>query len=174
MPATPKSPEPPEPAPETRPAELPPDGPRGRRSFARLVVEDFRSVRRWLVLLGALALIATGVAVYAVLRSEESADEQRVEQLERRLAGAERRLGQTGDESQVTRLERVKADAADLRRLSDQLSRLDRRLRRAEGDVVDAVDTAASGGRGISRLERQIGDLSTRIDDIEDRQPGGN
>jgi len=138
------------------------------------VIEDFRSVRRWLVLLGALALIATGVAVYALVRGEESADQQRVDQLERRLAGAERQLGQAGEESEVTRLERVKADAADLRRLSGQLSRLDQRVRRAEGDVVDAVDTAASGGRGISRLERQIGELSTRIDDIEDRRPGGN
>jgi len=138
------------------------------------VIEDFRSVRRWLVLLGALALIATGVAVYALVRGEESADQQRVDQLERRLAGAERQLGQAGEESEVTRLERVKADAADLRRLSGQLSRLDQRVRRAEGDVVDAVDTAASGGRGISRLERQIGELSTRLDDIEDRRPGGN
>ena len=161
-------------SPDRPPVEAPQNGPRGRRSFARLVIEDFRSVRRWLVLLGALALIATGVAVYALVRGEESADQQRVDQLERRLAGAERQLGQAGEESEVTRLERVKADAADLRRLSGQLSRLDQRVRRAEGDVVDAVDTAASGGRGISRLERQIGELSTRLDDIEDRRPGGN
>lgn len=154
--------------------EVAPDEPPGRRSFARLVVEDVKSVRRWLVALGALALIATGVAAYALIRSEESAEKQRVERLERRVADTERQVGRAGEESEVSRLERVKADAADLSRLNGRISQQDRRLRLTQANVVDAVDTAASTGRAISRLERRIAELSARIEELEDRRPGGD
>jgi len=149
-----------------------------------LVVEDFRSVRRWLVLLGALAILATAVAVYAILQNEGSADEQRVDQLEGRLDEAQQRLRRTGEESDVNKLEESNARQAeeiDVRRVSSQLSRLDRRLRRVETDVVDAIDTAASTGRGIERVgdrvdgvNARVTDVAERLDDVEDRQPGGN
>ena len=165
------------------PGEPPPGIPPGepsdqgrRRSFAGLVVEDIRSVRRWLALLGALAVIATGVAIIALLQGEESADEGKVGQLERRLADAEQQLRRAGEERDVTEIERqqrTKAEETDIRRLGSQVGRIERRLRRVEGDVVDAVDTAASTGRGVSRLEDRLNALSTRIDDVEDRQPRG-
>ena len=147
-----------------------------RRSFARLVVEDFRSVRRWLVLLGALAVIATAVAVYALLQGGGSADEQRVEQLERRVADAQQRLRRTGEESDVNQLERRQrgnAEETDIRALRTQTGRIEARLRRVERDVVDATDTAAASGRGLSRLDDRLDQLSTRIDAVEDSQPGG-
>ena len=153
----------------------PPERPQ-RRSFARLVVEDFRSVRRWLVLLGTLAVIATAVAVYALVANGDSADEQRVEQLERRLADAERRLGRAGEESDVTKLEqlqRTKAEEADVRRLSGRLDRVDTRVGRVERDVVDAVDSAAGTGRAVNRISERLDELTARVDDVEDRQPGG-
>lgn len=151
----------------------PPDRPQ-RRSFARLVVEDFRSVRRWLILLGALAVIATAVAVYALLQGGDSADEQRVDQLERRVADAQQRLRRTGEESDVNQLERSqRGKEADIRGLRAQMSRIEGRLRRVERDVVDATDTAAGTRRGLSRLDDRVDQLSTRIGAVEDRQPGG-
>lgn len=166
---------PPQPPADVPPGGEPPDRAR-RRSFAGLVVEDIRSVRRWLALLGALAVIATGIAIFALLRGGDSADEGRVAQLERRLTDAQRQLRRTGEETDVNKVERnqrTKAEETDIRRLGTQLGRIDRRLRRVEGDVVDAVDTAASTGRGVSRLEDRLNGVSTRVDDIEDRQPGG-
>lgn len=148
----------------------PPDRPQ-RRSFARLVVEDFRSVRRWLILLGALAVIATAVAVYALLQGGDAADEQRVEQLERRVAEAQQQLRRTGEESDVNQLER--SQGGDIRGLRAQMSRIDARLRRVERDVVDATDTAAGTGRGLSRVDDRLDQLSTRLGAVEDRQPGG-
>ena len=148
----------------------PPERPQ-RRSFSRLVVEDFRSVRRWLILLGALAVIATAVALYALVQGGDSADEQRVDQLERRVADAQQRLRSTGEESDVNQLER--SQGTDIRGVRTQISRIEVRLRRVERDVVDATDTAASTGRALSRVDDRLDALSTRLDAVEDRQPGG-
>lgn len=149
-----------------------------------LVVEDFRSVRRWLVLLGALAVLATAVAIYAILQSEDSADQTRVDQLERRLDDAQERLQRTGEESDVNKLQESNARQAeenDVRRVSMQVARLDRRLRGVERDVVDAIDTAAGTGRAVERtgdrvdgVAARVTEVRERLDEIEDRRPGGN
>jgi len=156
---------------------------RERVSSAPLVVEDFRSLRRWLVLLGALAVLATAVAIYAILQNEDSADKSRVTQLERRLDDAQQRLQRTGEESDVNKLQESNARQAeenDVRRVSTQLSKLDRRLRRVESDVVDALDTAAGTGRAVERtgdrldgVNQRVTDFATRLDAVEDSQPGG-
>ncbi len=141
-----------------------------------LIVEDFRSVRRWLVILGVLAVVASAVAVYALVQGGESADEQRVDQLERRLDDAQQRLRRTSEESEVERLERSdrrQAEQNDIRRLTGQLERIDRRLRGVERDTVDALDTSASVGRAVDRLGDRLGGVSDRLSDVEDRQPGG-
>ena len=76
--ATPDEPtsRPPQPLPDPGPPE------RRRRAGTALIVEDFRSVRRWLVVLGLVAVVATAVAVYALLRADDSesraADKQQV------------------------------------------------------------------------------------------------
>lgn len=76
------------------PAEPPPDEelPRRRAGRSALIVEDFRSVRRWLVLLGVLAVAAATVAAYSLLQSEESADRDRVNSLSRSLRDATAQL----------------------------------------------------------------------------------
>lgn len=154
---------------------------RERSRLGPLVVEDFKSLRRWLALLGALAVLATAVAIYALLQNEDSADKGRVNQLERRLDEAQQRLQRTGEESDVNKLEEStagKAEESDLRRVGTQLSRLDKRLRRVERDVVDAIDTAAGTGRAVERVgdraDGRVTELSKRLDAVEDRQPGGN
>ncbi len=147
-----------------------------RRSFARLVVEDFRSVRRWLVLLGALAGIATAVAVYALVQGGGSADQQRVDQLERRVTDAQQRLRRTGEESDVNQLERRQrgtAEEADFSRLATQVSGIEGRLRRVERDLGDSIDASAGTGRALVRLDNRLERLTTRIGAAERNRRGG-
>lgn len=137
------------------------------RAPGALVVEDLRSVRRWLILLGLIAVVAVGVAAFALIRGaesdEESADRDRVvvleRQLKQRLAQLDRRLRGTSEESDVNKLERR------VRRTGEEsdVRRLDRRLRRLEGDLVDAVDQAADANQGLGRLARRVDGLSRDV-----------
>ena len=141
--------------------------PRGRRQWAgALTIEDFRSVRRWLVILGVLLVVTAAVAAYALIKAydseQEAADRERVVQLERtlrsRLADLDRALGRTGEESDVVRLQR------ELRRKAEEpdVARIDRRVRSLEDDVVSAIDTAASTGRQLERLGDRVSALEER------------
>ena len=135
-----------------------------------LAVEDFRSLRRWLVALGVIAAVATAIAVYALVQAQESedekADQDRVVVLERqlrsRLAQVDRRLAQASEESDVRRLQRRGAEETDV-------SKLDRRLRRVEADVTDAVDTAADSGQALVRLDRRLDILARRVEALRRR-----
>lgn len=172
----------PPPEPQREPPRREREVVRERSRLGPLIVEDFRSLRRWLALLGALAVLATVVAIYALLQNEDSADKGRVNQLERRLDEAQQRLQRTGEESDVEKLQESNARQAeenDVRRVSQQLTRLDRRLRRVERDVVDAVDTAAGTGRAVEQakdrtdsLNGRVTQLSERLESLEGGQPG--
>ena len=147
------------------PEDRPPEDPRRRRLLASgaLALEDFRSVRRWLVMLGLLTAIAVGLSAYAVVQAqeseEESADRDRVAAL---AATLQDRI------SRLDRLQRRAGEEADIRRLSRQaqtdISRLDRRLRRIEDDVTDSVDAAGENGDAIGRLDERIDRLERRGD----------
>ena len=134
--------------------------PSGRRPVrpGALAVEDFKSVRRWLIVLGVIAVAAIGVAVYSIVRSGESADEDRAEALEQRLNAVEREARGAEEESDVERLE------GRVRRAGEEsdIARLDRRLRRVERDVVDAVDASADTGRALQRLDQRVDRLERR------------
>ena len=142
-------------------SEQPPE----RRAEGRtspLVVEDLRMLRRWLAVMTAIALAAIGVAVYAIVKANDSADQERVELLEKalrdRLGAVDRELQSAEEESDVEKLEgRVRGSAEER-----DVSRIDRRLRRMERDVVDALDASADTGRGLNRLERRIDRLARR------------
>ena len=142
----------------------PPDDPPPRertRAALGLAVEDFRSVRRWLVLLGIIAVLAAGAAAYAVVKANESeseaADEDRVVLLERaldrRIAETDKRLARTSAEidKQERRLRRTGEES--------DVAQLDRRLRRVEDDATDAVEAAASAGGRLGRIERRLAAL---------------
>jgi hypothetical protein len=154
--------------PEPGESPPPPDRPRRRVGLSpALVVEDFRSVRRWLVVLGAIAVVASAVAVFALVRADESesesADKDRVGLLERslqqRIAEVDRRLGKTPTESETNKIERR------LRRTSEEtdVARLDRRLRRVEDDLTDAVGGAADAGKGLVRVQRRLDALAREV-----------
>jgi hypothetical protein len=132
------------------------------RRTSPLVVEDLRMLRRWLAVMTAIAAIAAGVAVYALIKANDSADQERVEVLEealrQRLGAVDRELQSAEEESDVEKLEgRVRGSAEER-----DVARIDRRVRRMERDVVDALDAAADSGRALNRLERRVDRLARR------------
>lgn len=119
-------------------------------------------LRRWLAAMTAVAVVAAGVAVYAIIKANDSADQERVEVLEdalrQRLGAVDRELQSAEEESDVEKLEdRVRGSAEER-----DVARIDRRLRRMERDVVDAIDAAADTGSALNRLERRVDRLARR------------
>ncbi len=122
-------------------------------------------MRRWLIVLGLIALAAGAVAAYALVRAEESQDEaaqkDRVAQLERALEGrivqVDKRLARTSEEldNQERRLRRAGEES--------DVAQLDRRLRRLEDDVTDAIDAAADSGASLDRFDRRLTALERRV-----------
>lgn len=155
---------PPEP-PREPPQDPDPAGRRRRYSLTTaLVLEDFRSVRRWLIVLGLLAVMAAGVAAFALVKAyeaeDQAADQERVaaleRSLERRLDELQAALRRAGDKEDIARLQREvrrKGDASDL-------TRLDRRLNNLDDDVTTALDDSADTARALSRLNRRVAQLS--------------
>jgi len=151
----------PEPPPEAGPPE------RRRRTSTALIVEDFRSVRRWLVLLGLTAVLATVMAIYALLRAGDSesrsADKQRVATLERTLnrrsSEIDKRLNKTSSSSETNRIERRLRGTGE----ESDVAKLDRRLRRVEKDLTDAVGGAASAGKALVQVQRRLDRIERQI-----------
>ncbi len=128
-------------------------------------------MRRWLVLLGVLAIAAAAVAAYALIQTGESADKERVNSLERSLSEANEQLKRANRQRELERLELDRrlgstSEEADV-------AKIDRRLRVVERQAVDVADAAADNGRALSRLSERVDGLSDRLTDVEDRQPGG-
>ncbi len=146
------------------PESDPPPRERADRAPA-LAVEDFRSLRRWLVLLGLIAVLAAAGAAFAVVRATESereaADEDRLvlleRSLDRRIAAMDKRLATTNAQigEQQRRLRRAGEES--------DVARLDRRLRRVENDTADAVEAAADANEELGRIERRLAALSRAV-----------
>jgi len=122
-------------------------------------------MRRWLIVLGLISVLAAGVAVFAVIKANESnseaADKDRLvlleRSLDRRLAEVDNRLNRTGSEidSQEGRLRRTGEES--------DVAKLDRRLRRVENDSTDAVEAAADAGKGLAGIERRLAALTREV-----------
>ena len=145
----------------------PPDGQGERRprrpAASALVVEDFRSVRRWLSIIGVLAVVGTGLAAYAVVRASGSAESDRVAALDRRLTSLERKAS---EESDVARLQR------ELRGTSrkSEVNAVDRRVNRLQREVVDATKTAAAADKGSKTLEARLGRIRVQVERLRRRR----
>ncbi len=128
-------------------------------------------MRRWLVLLGVLAVAASAVAAYALIQTDESADQERVNSLGRNLREANAQLERANRERDLERreLERRLGSTSE----ESDVAKIDRRLRGVERDVVDALDATADSGRALSRLGDRIDSISDRLTAVEDRRPGG-
>ena len=145
------------------PSDPPPPERAGRTPA--LAVDDFRSLRRWLALLGLIAVLAAAAAAFALIKWNESeneaADEDRVvlieRALDRRIAAVDNRLARTSAEidSQEKRLRRAGEES--------DVAKLDRRLRRVENDTSDAVEAAADAGEALAGIERRLGRLAREV-----------
>ena len=150
------------------PENDPPPAERAGRAPA-LAVEDFRSLRRWLVLLGLISVLAAAGAAFAVVKANESeneaADEDRLTLLERsldrRIAAMDKRLATTN--AQINEQQRR------LRRAGEEsdVTRLDSRLRRVENDSADAVEAAADASDELGRIERRLAALRRDVRRLE-------
>ncbi len=150
------------------PENDPPPAERAVRTPA-LAVEDFRSLRRWLVLLGLISALAAAAAAFAVVKANESendaADEDRLTLLERsldrRIAAMDKRFAATNAQinEQQRRLRRAGEEA--------DVARLDRRLRRVENDSADAVEAAANASDELGKIERRLAALRRDVRRLE-------
>ncbi len=142
-------------SPPDRPAGPPPPDPVA--PGAALAVEDFRSLRRWVVALGVLSLAALAVAVIALLRADEPEREP--------AAARETRVLVRALDDRVERLEERSRQASE----ESDTSRLDRRLRRVEDNLAAAVDGAADASRGVVRMQRRLDDLARDVQALRRR-----
>lgn len=138
------------------PADPPPPAAAPVPPAAPLTIEDFRSLRRWLVVLGVIAVIALAVAIFAVSHATESADSSRVASLERSI---NRRLDEMNRQIAGERADVARAD----RRQRTQFAGLDRRLRGVESNNVKAVKAAADTNRSLITLTRRVDTLEQRV-----------
>ena len=147
--------EPPGDAPVTEPE--PPGRPRRRVQWAgALTIEDFRSVRRWLVVIGITAVVGTAIAIFSLVKAyeaeQDAADRERVTRLERtldaRLVELQDALSRTGEETDVARLGR------EVRRRAEEadVARVDRRVRRLEGQLSGVEEAAADTQQSVTSL----------------------
>jgi len=143
-----------------------------------LIVEDFRSVRRWLVLLGVLAVAASAVAAYALIQTGESADQERVNSLESSLRDANTQLKRANRQRELEQIETERRLGSTSE--ESDVAKIDRRMQSIERNAIAAVDAAADNGRALSRVGDRVAGVADRLDGVadrltavEDRQPGG-
>ncbi len=144
---------------------------------AAVLLEDLRSLRRWLTIVGLVALTALGVAAYSLVRAADDGEaerqsrtnRERAEALDRRLDQAETRLGRAGEETDVTSLQQ---------RLADQetdTTRLERALARARSDASDATAGARDREDAIRELDDRTQELADSITELRrDARSGGS
>lgn len=119
-----------------------------------------------MIALGAIAVVAAGLAVWAMVKAYEAKDQtaasDRVLRLERTLdaRSAELRnaIDRAGEEADITRIQR------ELRRKAtvDQLGRLDRRLETLAADVSTANSSSEDIQADVTALSERVEELANR------------
>jgi polyhydroxyalkanoate synthesis regulator phasin len=128
-----------------------------------VLLDQVRSLRNAVVLLGILAVGALGVAVWALLSEEDgggggrAASQTDVTALESRVDGLEQEIGRAASRDDVTRLSR-------------DLDSLDARV----GTLEDTVESPQQGGAGadqqaVEELQADVQQLGASVQDIERR-----
>ena len=114
---------------------------------------ELRSTRRWLAVAGVWAVAATALGIFALIEANQTDDASRT-----KAAGE---LGRVQD-ALNNRIDDLEARVDDLP-TSDDLSRLDNRLK----DVENAADQTSTD---IERLGNRLDDVESRVDDLEQSQ----
>ena len=146
------TPEPPRAPPVPAAAAPPPAAPPPRVEAA--TAEDLRAVRRWLLVAGAWAVAATAIAVIALIQANKDDSAKIGERTASQVGRVQRQL--TG------RLDDIDKRLDGLAPTSD-VTRLDRRLKKAEDDTTKATTQ-------LDKLSGRVDDLETRADDLEQQQ----
>ncbi len=144
-----------------------PDDP-GGPAWPERVEDQIRNLKQLLAVVGVLALIAVGVALWALLGEDEdsgSASAERVARLDDRVDQLEKEVGDTSEESDVNRLEKElenKADQDELEKVRDEVEQLSEDVRGSEsGD-----DTAQT----VDQLDQRMDELEQQVKDLQDQQ----
>jgi TolA-binding protein len=153
-PSEPPRPATPDPAAPTGPPPAPPPTDRRERRLPDdqrpATAQQFKSLRRWLIVAGVWAVAATGLAVFALIeanQAEEAAGEEATGQAGRVQRELDGRID--GLESRIEELP-----------TSDDVSNLDNRLGQVEDDLSKAT-------QDVTRLNRRLGNLEGRVDELE-------
>lgn len=117
------------------------------------VLDDLRSLKRWLALIGVLALVALGAALYALLAEDEDGDGRgasrtSVRQLDTRVDDLESRIDDRATKNSV----------AEVR---DQQRELN--------DRVDELSEQAADGGDAAAAEEAAEQLRSDVDELEQR-----
>lgn len=136
-------------------------------AWAARLEDRVRSLKSLLALASLLALTATGLAAWALLRDHDTdagPSVERVSRVDAKVDRLERRLGGASQESDTRQLQEGltgKADAADLQTLRAEV----RDLRKASATAKSA-GTSEDTSSAISALDGRVDDLATQIEEL--------
>lgn len=122
-----------------------------------LRAEDLRGLRRWVIVAVVWAVAATAVALIALLDTSQNDAEQEAEDTSRRVTRVERTLD--------GRIDALEKRLDELPR-SEDVSKLEGRLTRAER-------TVSAASRNARSADRTVTDLEGRIEQLEEEDGGG-
>jgi polyhydroxyalkanoate synthesis regulator phasin len=145
------TPEPPA-APPVPPAAAPPPAPPPPVEAA--TADDVRALRRWLLVAGAWAVAATAIAVIALIQANKDDSAKIGARTASQVGHVQRQLSGRLDDIE-NRLDGL-APTGDV-------TRLDRRLKKAEDDTAKATAK-------LDKLSGRVDDLENRVDDLESQQ----
>ncbi len=111
---------------------------------------DLRSVRRWLAVTAVWAVAATALGVFALIEANKDDDSART-QAAGELGRVQRALNDRIDELE-SRIDELPT--------SDDVSKLDGRIK----DIEDSADRAATNAE---RLGNRVDDLESRVEELE-------
>lgn len=136
-------------------------------------VDDLRGLRRWFAVAAILAVAATVVAIIALLDEKPPVVQGDRLDTTSRLGRAEDRIERARE--RVDALDERIGNAAG----ADDLATLERRVRRAERESGELVETTADVNEALDKLQARVAAIEDRVEALESEPPtdgggGGN
>ena len=139
-----------------------------------LLLDQLRSLRTALAIVGMLAVIALAAAVYAVLTKDEVSDagagpsSQQVADLSDRVDALEADVKTRATKNQVSQL------SADVKTLSDRVDKVAKQSQSAASSDDGGTDEQARSSidkldQSVQTLSQDVNDLDRRVRDLEDQ-----
>jgi cell division protein FtsB len=132
-----------------------------------LLLDQFRSLRTALTIVGVIAVAALGVAVYALLSEDEVSDggaganSQQVAGLDDRVDALEADVKTRATKNQVSQL------SDDVKALSDRVDKVAKQSQSAASSDDGGTDEQARSS--IDKLDQNVQTLSQDVDDLDRR-----